>query len=67
MSRGSWPLSVSAKFAVRAALLGFSIALLLACLAYYETAGPYHDHYINDWVFLAACPFSIAALRLRIR
>ena len=58
------PSSVSGKYAVRAALLGFSVAVLLACLAYYETSGRYRGHHINDWVFLVACPPSIYALAL---
>jgi hypothetical protein len=64
MSRGSWTLSVSAKFAVRAALLGFSVAVLLACLASYETSPSYHGRPVNDWVFLIPCPPSIFALAL---
>jgi hypothetical protein len=64
MTRDVWPSSVSAKFAVRTALLGFSVAVLLAFLAYYETSGSDHGRHINDWVFLALCPPSIAALGL---
>jgi len=64
MPRNLWPSAVSARFAVRAALLGFSVAVLLACLAYYETSGSYHGRHVNDWVFLTLCPPSIAALGL---
>jgi len=50
--------------AVRAAITGFGIAVILAALAFYETSAPSRDHIVSDLVFVVLCPPSIGAMGL---